>query len=89
MGIECGLIHSRFLKKDRITNETKWVELFGKQGKSQRNLFGRILVGTQVLEQSLDIDGDFMVTRICPTDMLLQRTGRLWRHRETDSLRPI
>ncbi|NLE25355.1 MAG: CRISPR-associated helicase Cas3' [Clostridiaceae bacterium] len=88
-GIECGLIHSRFLKKDRITNETRWVELFGKQGKSQRNLFGRILVGTQVLEQSLDIDGDFMVTRICPTDMLLQRTGRLWRHRETDSLRPI
>lgn len=87
-GIECGLIHSRFLKKDRITNETRWVELFGKQGKTQRNLCGRILVGTQVLEQSLDIDGDFMVTRICPTDMLLQRTGRLWRHRETDSLRP-
>ncbi len=88
-GVECGLIHSRFLKKDRITNETRWVELFGKQGKNQRNLCGRILVGTQVLEQSLDIDGDFMVTRICPTDMLLQRIGRLWRHRETDPLRPI
>lgn len=88
-GIECGLIHSRFLKKDRAINESRWVEIFGKQGKNQRNLCGRILVGTQVLEQSLDIDGDFMVTRICPTDMLLQRTGRLWRHRETDSSRPV
>jgi CRISPR-associated endonuclease/helicase Cas3 len=36
-----------------------------------------------VLEQSLDIDADFLVTRIAPTDMLLQRLGRLWRHEET------
>lgn len=52
-----------------------------------RSQQGRILVGTQVLEQSLDIDADFLVTRIAPTDMLLQRMGRLWRHTET--MRPL
>ena len=88
MSIEVGLLHSRFLKTHREENEKKWVKIFGKEGRDTRNMCGRILVGTQVLEQSLDIDADFLVTRICPTDMLLQRLGRLWRHRETDSLRP-
>ena len=86
LNIECGLLHSRFLKCDRQKIEEKWVAYFGKEGTSRRKERGRILVGTQVLEQSLDIDADFLVTRICPTDMLLQRIGRLWRHLET--LRP-
>lgn len=81
--IECGLLHSRFLQCDRAAIEEKWVSLFGKEGKDQRQERGRILVGTQVLEQSLDIDADFLITHICPTDMLLQRLGRLWRHRDT------
>lgn len=85
--IECGLIHSRFLKAKRAENEGKWTELFGKDS-TQRTAAGRILVGTQVLEQSIDIDADFLVTRICPTDMLFQRLGRLWRHTKNDSLRP-
>ena len=88
LGVDCGLLHSRFLKTDREKNETKWIGLFGKEGKEKRNLKGRILVGTQVLEQSLDIDGDFLISRICPTDMLLQRIGRLWRHSQNDHLRP-
>jgi len=88
LGIEVGLLHSRFLKIHREQNEEKWVNLFGKEGAETRNLKGRILIGTQVLEQSLDIDGDFLITRICPTDMLLQRLGRLWRHRQNDALRP-
>lgn len=87
-GIECGLIHSRFLKTDRNTNESYWVNIYGKNGRAVRGKTGRILVGTQVLEQSLDIDSDFLISQICPTDMLLQRIGRLWRHRGNDAIRP-
>ncbi len=83
IGAACGLLHSRFIKADRAANEASWVAYFGKDGANIRMQQGRILVGTQVLEQSLDIDADFLVTRIAPTDMLLQRLGRLWRHAET------
>jgi len=89
MGLDCGLLHSRFLKGDRQKNESNWAGLFGKAGRDSRQEKGRVLVGTQVLEQSLDIDADFLVTRLCPTDMLFQRLGRLWRHRENDLIRPV
>lgn len=80
LAIDTGLLHSRFTQTHRQTNEEKWVTLFGKAGWPERRAKGRILVGTQVLEQSLDIDADFLVTRLAPTDMVLQRLGRLWRH---------
>lgn len=82
-GITSGLLHSRFRAADRDSNETRWTELFGKSGTAQRAVEGRILVGTQVLEQSLDLDADFMVTRMAPLDLLVQRFGRLWRHGST------
>ena len=85
MGVETGLLHSRFTPSDRERNERRWTELYGKRS-DERSLCGRILVGTQVLEQSLDIDADFLVTRLCPSDMLFQRMGRLWRHEQV--LRP-
>lgn len=74
-----GLLHSRFIPADRTKNEARWAAFFHPQatGRGQR---GGIVVGTQVVEQSLDLDADFLVTRFCPTDMLLQRLGRLWRH---------
>lgn len=83
LGIACGLLHSRFTPVDRQRIENCWVDLFSKRGWSDRHRQGRILVGTQVLEQSLDIDADFLVSRFAPTDMLLQRLGRLWRHAAT------
>lgn len=83
VGVACGLLHSRFTADDRQAIEDHWVNQFGKPGWELRGEQGRILVGTQVLEQSLDIDADFMVSRFAPTDMLLQRMGRLWRHAET------
>jgi CRISPR-associated endonuclease/helicase Cas3 len=82
--VSCGLLHSRFIKADRERNENLWVGFFGKDS-VLRHQQGRILVGTQVLEQSLDIDADFLVTRMAPSDMLLQRIGRLWRH---ENIRP-
>jgi len=86
--VECGLVHSRFEKIQRSSNEDYWVSLYGSAGKSHRKEKGRILVGTQVLEQSLDIDADFLVSALCPTDMLLQRMGRLWRHSSNADVRP-
>lgn len=80
LDIDTGLLHSRFTPFHRQQNEQEWVTLFGKAGWSERRAKGRILVGTQVLEQSLDIDADFLITRLAPTDMILQRLGRLWRH---------
>ena len=79
VSVEHGLLHSRFLPEDRARLETRWTGYYGKSGE-KRGKCGRILVGTQVLEQSLDIDADFLVTRLCPVDMFLQRLGRLWRH---------
>lgn len=72
-----GLLHSRFPFRRREELENKWMERFGKNGKSR---CGSILVSTQVVEQSVDLDADFMITELAPTDMLLQRLGRLWRH---------
>ena len=82
--LPCALLHSRFLLKDRKQYEDQWVSIYGKDSNNLRKQTGRILVGTQVLEQSLDIDADYLFTALCPMDMLLQRTGRLWRHDRKD-----
>jgi CRISPR-associated endonuclease/helicase Cas3 len=72
------LFHSRFRFKDRQAIEGKIINLFGPQGIRDK---GRILVATQVVEQSLDVDFDWIVTQLCPVDLLFQRLGRLHRHR--------
>ena len=76
-----GLLHSRFLGIDRSKKESEYTQLYGKNNWNNRlSGTGFILIGTQVLEQSLDIDADVLYTRIAPIDMIFQRIGRLWRH---------
>ncbi len=72
-----GLLHSRFPFWRRDQLEANWMERLGKKG---RKRCGCILVSTQIVEQSVDLDADLMITELAPTDMLLQRLGRLWRH---------
>lgn len=73
-----ALIHARFLAEDRAEKERTLLAELGKNAQARPQL--RIVVGTQVLEQSLDIDFDLLITELCPMDILLQRIGRLHRH---------
>lgn len=74
---EVLLFHSRFTHEDRERIEGECVQHFGP---GERVRGPRIVVATQVLEQSLDLDFDLMVTDFAPVDLLLQRSGRLMRH---------
>lgn len=72
------LAHSRFIAVDRARRDAELLELLGRDGRRPRSY---VVVGTQVVEQSLDIDFDVMVSDIAPVDLVLQRMGRLHRHR--------
>ncbi|MDE5757995.1 MAG: CRISPR-associated helicase Cas3', partial [Allobaculum sp.] len=73
-------IHSAYRRQDRQKLEDELLERLGKDSTpEQRNRL--IVVGTQVIEQSLDIDFDFMISELAPVDVLLQRMGRLFRHK--------
>lgn len=75
-----SVLHSSFLASHRREKEK---QLMDEIGKSAKRPTIRIIIGTQVLEQSLDIDFDVLFTDIAPIDLLFQRIGRLHRHRET------
>lgn len=75
--LEVILFHSRFTLTDRAEKEALTLRHFGVSG--DRSI-GRILVATQVVEQSLDVDFDWLITQLCPVDLLFQRAGRLHRH---------
>lgn len=78
-GADVILYHARFVIPDRIEREEILKKSIGKRSTPEiRN--GKVIIGTQVLEQSLDIDFDILITDLCPMDLLLQRIGRLHRH---------
>lgn len=79
------LHHSRFSREDRPSLDQAIQAQLGKH----RPPGARIVVGTQTLEQSLDLDADLLITDLCPIDVLLQRIGRLHRHQRPDDERPL
>ncbi len=76
-GVEVILHHSRFADVDRQYLDRQVLDLLGLGGRRR----GAVVVATQTCEQSLHIDADLLVTDACPADVLLQRLGRLHRHR--------
>jgi len=84
---ECSLFHARTLQMWRREREEEVLRKFGKGEKQSDGAYANphrparaVLVATQVIEQSLDLDFDLMVSEIAPADLLLQRCGRLHRH---------
>lgn len=80
-GYEVILYHAQFTITDRNRKEKYLMERMGKHSEA-KDRDRVILIGTQVLEQSLDYDADIMITQLCPMDLLLQRMGRLHRHKD-------
>ena len=76
-GLPVLLHHSRYAEPDRRYLDA---QVLGLIGKTADRSGGHVLVGTQTLEQSLDIDADLLVSDACPADVLLQRAGRCHRH---------
>ena len=76
------LFHARFTLHDRLAMEEQVLANFGKHSTPAQRA-GRLLIATQVVEQSLDLDFDLLVTDLAPIDRVIQRAGRLRRHRRT------
>ena len=83
-GTEVFLFHARFPADMRQQREQQALEAFGV---STHRTGRKILIATQVAEQSLDLDFDVIATDLAPIDLVLQRAGRLWRHAR--SVRPM
>jgi CRISPR-associated endonuclease/helicase Cas3 len=83
-GTEVFLFHARFPANRRQKREDHALENFGQGGDRSGK---KILIATQVAEQSLDLDFDLIATDLAPIDLVLQRGGRLWRHKRL--FRPV
>lgn len=82
------LFHSRFAFADRMSIENQALDWFGKESTTETRR-GKVLIATQVIEQSLDIDLDAMISDLAPVDLLIQRAGRLQRHQRGERPAPV
>jgi len=72
------IFHSGFIATERVRKEQELLKMIGKDANRP---YRKIIIGTQVIEQSLDIDFDVMISDLAPMDLLIQRMGRLHRHK--------
>ncbi len=82
------IFHARFAMGDRLDIETMVTDCFGRESKA-KDRRGKILIATQVVEQSLDLDFDLLISDLAPMDLLIQRAGRLHRHKRDESGNPL
>ncbi len=82
------LFHARYAMADRLAIEQRVLHHFGADSTPELRR-GRVLVATQVVEQSLDLDFDLMITDLAPIDLIIQRAGRLCRHARDENGRRI
>ncbi|MGE0451200.1 MAG: CRISPR-associated helicase Cas3' [Vicinamibacterales bacterium] len=75
------LIHARMLPEERNERQGRLEHWLGPEGRGAQRPAQALVIGTQVLEQSIDVDFDLLVTDLAPVDLVLQRAGRLHRHR--------
>lgn len=80
IGEDLSVLHSSFLANDRVDRENDLMKKIGKNAKRPESM---VVIGTQVIEQSLDIDFDCLITDLAPMDLIFQRIGRLHRHEIT------
>ena len=82
------LFHARFVMGDRLGIEEAVTKTFGRKSTAQERT-GMVLIATQVVEQSLDLDFDLLITDLAPMDLLIQRAGRLHRHPRDENGNPL
>ncbi|WP_346426241.1 CRISPR-associated helicase Cas3' [Actinobaculum sp. 313] len=87
-GEDVSLHHAGFTVSDRQAKDADLLARFGPPGREEQGTQRQIkrperaiVVATQVVEQSLDVDFDLLITDLAPFDLILQRMGRLHRHR--------
>jgi len=78
-GIGATIFHARFAMCDRQKIEAEVIAAFGPASTAEGRR-GKVVVASQVIEQSIDVDFDLMISDLAPVDLLIQRAGRLWRH---------
>lgn len=79
------LLHSRMPLRQRHERESELLERYGAESEGRRD---GIVISTQVMEQSLDVDFDVLVSDMAPVDLLLQRAGRMHRHERAGNRGP-
>jgi len=83
-GDDVVLLHARLVAGERAARTERVVDLLGPPGRGTARPDRLVVVATQVAEQSFDVDADLLISDLAPIDLLLQRAGRLFRHRRPD-----